>query len=759
VVVTDTLPAGYAFVSATPSQGTFNSLTGVWDVGTVGVGAIATLAAQMTVNLTGPYGTNTAEVTAADLNDPDSTPNNNDPAEDDQASITPVPAPVADLSVTKIVDNAAPLVGATITFTVTVSNAGPSGASGVVVGDPLPAAFTFASTTPSQGSYDSGTGQWSVGSLGVGASATLDLGVTVNATGPYANTAQVAASDQLDLDSTPNNSNPAEDDQASVTPVPVPVADLSVTKIVDNAAPLVGSTVAFTVTVSNTGPSGATNMAVADTLPAGFTFASATPSQGSYDSGTGQWSVGPLAAGANATLALQGTVNATGPYANTAQVTASDQLDPDSTPNNSNPAEDDQATATPVPVPVADVTTTVTMPVNADAGSTVTGAVTYSNNGPSTAAGVGYTLQLTPGTAGVAITGLPGGASFSYDQPSGVVTLTGMPATLASGESLSVTVSYTAPPTGTVTVTSGISTTTDQGANLAPDTAADDTTVGEVADVFTTVDMPATADTGSTVTGSVTFGNNGPSTAAGVGYTLQLTPGTAGVAITGLPGGASYSYDEPSGVVTLTGMPVTLASGDSLSLTVSYTAPDPGTVTVDSGISTTTNEAGQTANNAASDPTVIALAGADLLLVKSAAPGRATVGGQITFTLTVRNLGPVVATGVTVTDTLPAAVSVTGTSAGCTTLGSSVTCSLPSLAVGAETAFTITVTGNTTGAFVNSATVDANESDPEPANNDSDADIAFDEIAPIPILDPAHLVLFAALIALAGALAVRRVVG
>jgi hypothetical protein len=43
------------------------------------------------------------------------------------------------------------------------------------------------------GTYTSGTGVWSIGTLANGASATLTITATVNATGSYANTATIAA--------------------------------------------------------------------------------------------------------------------------------------------------------------------------------------------------------------------------------------------------------------------------------------------------------------------------------------------------------------------------------------------------------------------------------------------------------------------------------------------------------------------------------------------------------------------------------------
>ena len=66
-----------------------------------------------------------------------------------------------------------------------------------------------------------------------------------------------------------------------------PTADLSVTKTVSDATPNVGDQITFTVTLSNQGPDAATGVEVTDLLPAGLTFVSATPSQGTYNNVSG----------------------------------------------------------------------------------------------------------------------------------------------------------------------------------------------------------------------------------------------------------------------------------------------------------------------------------------------------------------------------------------------------------------------------------------------------------------------------------------
>jgi hypothetical protein len=102
-------------------------------------------------------------------------------------------------------------------------------ATGTNVTDVLPAGYTFVSNSPSTGTYTSGTGVWSMGTLSNGASATLTITATVNATGGYANTATIAA----------NGSQPLNNTSTS-TPVPVPQANVSIVKTVNNATPNVG---------------------------------------------------------------------------------------------------------------------------------------------------------------------------------------------------------------------------------------------------------------------------------------------------------------------------------------------------------------------------------------------------------------------------------------------------------------------------------------------------------------------------------------
>ncbi|MCP3893839.1 MAG: DUF11 domain-containing protein, partial [Bacteroides sp.] len=122
-----------------------------------------------------------------------------------------------------------------------------------------------------------------------------------------------------------------------------PENDLSLTKTVSPSSVEIGSDVVYTIVVSNAGPFEATNVIVSDTLPTSFTYVSDDGGvASSHNSGVLTWSAGTIAIGGSATLNITVTANAAGIPVNSAEVTASDLNDPDSTPNNNNPAEDYQ---------------------------------------------------------------------------------------------------------------------------------------------------------------------------------------------------------------------------------------------------------------------------------------------------------------------------------------------------------------------------------------------------------------------------------
>ncbi len=331
------LPSGYTYISD-DAAGNYNNTTGLWTVSSLNSGSVASINIRATVNFTGNYNA-TAEVMAADNQDPDSTPGNGVVTEDDYASITSNPLAVSDLEVSMSVTNPTPMVGSNITFTVNVTNNGPSAATGVTVADLLPNGFTYISDNAG-GNYNAVTGIWTVSSLASGSSASMQINVLVNPTGAYTNVAEIMTSNNFDPDSTPGNGVVTEDDYASVTVNPVPVADLSLTQSVNDLNPTTGDTVIFTLTIQNNGPSAATGVNLENVVPSGYGNITPITSGSTLNGNTLNWNGLTIAGGSSVQLQFSAVVLTTGTYFNSAEITASDVLDPDSDPAQSFDVDD-----------------------------------------------------------------------------------------------------------------------------------------------------------------------------------------------------------------------------------------------------------------------------------------------------------------------------------------------------------------------------------------------------------------------------------
>ena len=200
VIVTDALPTGYTFVSASATTGTYNNATGVWTIGNFAQGFTPELTITAKVNNTGVY-TNTGVISGKNT-DPNTLNNT--------SSVSTTPIPNADLSVVKTANTSSPTIGSNVTFNIEVKNNGPSAATGVTVNDVLPNGYTFVSATPSTGSWSAPN--WTIGNLAIDGTATLTIVATVKSSGTYANKACVSGT-RADLVST--------NDCSTSTPNPV----------------------------------------------------------------------------------------------------------------------------------------------------------------------------------------------------------------------------------------------------------------------------------------------------------------------------------------------------------------------------------------------------------------------------------------------------------------------------------------------------------------------------------------------------------
>ena len=696
VVLTDTLPAGVSFSSLTTSAGSASESSGVitGTLGTLASGASATVTITVDINnSTVGTITNNASVTATETE-----LNSNDNSTSEPTTVNPL----VDVRVTKS-DSADPVdAGSQFSYTVVVSNTGPSTASGVTLTDLLPAGVSFSSGTTTQGtiSESSGTVTASLGALAAGASETVTIIVDVAGTtsGTITNNASVTS---VEADSNSANNSTTEDTTI------VPVVDLVVAKSDNPDAVNAGGLLTYTVLVTNNGPSPATSVTLTDILPTAVAFDSGSATQGTVteSSGTVTASLGTLASGASATVTILTTVanSASGTITNSASVVATE-----TETNTANNSDTEPTTVT----PVIDLSITKTDDVDpVDAGGTLVYSLVVTNAGPSTATGVIVTDVIPGDVTFVSSTTTLG----SVGEASGVVTAN--VGTLARGASATVTITVTAAGTAVGTFTNNASVTGNQtDINTANNFVSEDTTINPVVDlVVTKTDSVDPVNAGASFSYTVTVRNDGPSTATGVVLTDTLPAGISVDSTSSSQG----SVGQAGGVVTAN--VGTLASGASATVTINVTVADSTVGTIVNNATVTANETEtDSSNNSTMEPTVVTPV-VDLSVTKADDVDPIFVNGSVTYTLVVVNAGPSTATGVTLVDTLPAGLSFGGgstTQGSVSSSGNLITANVGTLASGASSTVTLIATAGTTlGTVTNSATVSATQTETNAADN------------------------------------------
>src|ERR1019366_5106344 len=344
VVVTDSLPAGAAFV-LTSGGGVNNGGTVNWSLGPLTAGQVS----NVTVTVTAPAGGALTNVATVSSPAPDTNFLNNT-----SPPVTTAVTPVADV----VLGNAGPanvLAGAAYTNTISVTNLGPSVAGNIVVVDTEPDGTKVTNTVP--GLASGGVTNFLVVEVAPGA-------------GPLTNSASSSAAtgDPVPL----NNTN-----IVAVTAV-TPSADLAIGKS-GAATVFATSNLTYTISVTNLGPSAAGVGVVTDSLPAGAAFV-LTSGGGVNNGGTVNWSLGPLTAGQVSNVPLTVTAPAGGALTNVATV-SSPAPDTNFLNNTSPPV-------TTAVTPVADVVLGNAGPANVLAGAAYTNTISVTNLGPSVAGNI-----------------------------------------------------------------------------------------------------------------------------------------------------------------------------------------------------------------------------------------------------------------------------------------------------------------------------------------------------------------------------------
>lgn len=228
-----------------------------------------------------------------------------------------------DLSIGKT-DSPDPVIaGSVLTYTITVTNNGPStinAADTFTVTDVLPSGLSSCSHTPSAGTYTVASGEWTGVSLANGGSVILTIACTVDA-----NFAGTSLSNSVTVTPPTGTTDPLGGNNTA-GPVITAVnreANLSVSKTDGVATVVAGGTTTYTIVVSNAGPSFANNSIVTDTPSAGLVLTGVSCASAGGASCPGVLTVADLT-GAGLTIAILppgGTVTLTV----TANVTATGQ--------------------------------------------------------------------------------------------------------------------------------------------------------------------------------------------------------------------------------------------------------------------------------------------------------------------------------------------------------------------------------------------------------------------------------------------------
>jgi len=561
----------------------------------------------------------------------------------------------ANVTITKIADASTANAGDTIGFTVLVSNSGAGTATGATLTDPLPAG--------------SGAGvSWSIdiqsnaGLCSISGSKpnqVLSCGPTTLASGVSFNvhiTATTSAAECTVYNNTATATTTNDGGGTSQATITCRPASVAITKSPDAASVSAGTQIGFTVTLSNTGAGTANGVTVSDPLPAGsgsgLTWSINSQSNAglcSINSPTAPQtlSCGPttLASGVSFSVHITATTSAAEctVYANTATATTTNDGGGSS-----------QATIT---CHLANATITKTPDAaSVSAGTSIGFTVTLSNTGAGTATGVTLSDALPGGILLTPVhwsidgsTGNPAAFSISGVDGSQAMSLAGQPISLVAGASL--TVHVTAPTTAqncaVYNNTADVST-SDAGSGSA---SASETVLCASITVTKTADA-ASVSAGTPIGFTVTLSNTGAGTANGVTVSDPLPAGSgSGLtwSINSQSNAGLCSINSPTAPQTLSCGPTTLASGASFSVHITATtSATECTLYANTASATTTNDGGGTSQ------ATITCHLANVTITKTADASTVNEGDAIGFTVLVSNPGAGTATGVTLTDPLPA---------------------------------------------------------------------------------------------------------
>ena len=668
-----------------------------------GASRTITIAGRVSASFTAGSITNAASV-AATTPDPDLT--------DNASAITSAVAARADLQVDKT-GPATVVAGDRISWTVVVTNAGPSDAQAAALVDTLPDNLVDPAASGPGGPcpVTAGEVRCALGVVGAGTTATVTVTATVDPASTAAELVNTARALTTTTDPVPGNNS------ATSASTVTRAADVEVVKALTGAA-VPGRTVTWAITALSFGPSVARDVVVTDSVPEGVSAVAATGPAGSGCTVVDRsisCPLGTVVPGVPVRILVTGQLASSYAGAELTNTAAASSSTADPVPDNNSGSTTDPVT------PTADLrigkAITTGPPV---AGEPITFVIDVDNDGPSDARGVVVTDQIPTEASGLRATVSGGG---------GTCVLTGSAlrcelATVADGDSREITVSGTLTQSAGSTLTNTASVASDtpdpeQGNNLSTATSS----IGATADLSVTKSGPAEITAGGSATWTVTVHNAGPSDAREVTLSDPAPDGLTGFTVT--PRGGPVCTDPVACNIG------TVAAGDDLVVAVSATVPADlaGTELVNRASVTSPTPDPDGRNNSDSATSVV-IRSADLSVVKTVDPDPLVPGEMGLYTITVHNDGPSDAAAAIAIDALPEGLSVrapgvTSTQGSCRSVGRTISCDLGTVAA-TDVVISIPIVLDpafTGSRIVNTASVSSTTPDPLPDNNSTTSDV------------------------------------
>ena len=632
VVVKDTLPAAVDFLSAVPGPdgGVCPSNVCTWTIANVGPNVSGSIQITVRVNISAQDGATLLNAATLRYSDANGIFREQLSAE---ATVT-VTRPKMTINKTADVTTADP--GDLIVYTLAYDNAGTGEATSVVIKDTLPADVSFVSAvpTPDGGTCPSGVCTWTIPSVPGGDNGTITVTVRVNAGVPDGRILTNGVT--LDYDDANGNGQARQSDSVDVR-VTAPIGRFR--KVADVTLADPGDLITYTLTFTNIGTGNASNVWINDTIPADTTYVSSTPAPTSNTSTTYRWNFANVGPGGTAVVTLVVKVKPGTPDRRFINNTATADYSDANGNFKGTLSDGDGVTVT---APLMSITKE-DGETFADPGDIFTYTITYRNTGSGVATGV------------VIVDTLPSQVTVLNETPpptniSGLVH-TWTIGTVAPGNVSVITIRVrvnVGTPDQTLVENIVVMNSSDANGNPLPQRSAEARlTVRSPVFTFTKTANVSEADPGDTITYTLQYKNIGSGRARGVIVNDTIPVGTTFVS-SNPPyfsfSGSTYRWNVGTVVANATG-----------TITV--------VVRVDAGladgtplVNTATLDYSDDNNNfieRLTDDARTTVTAPVLTIIKTVDVSTADPSDLLTYTITYKNIGSGVATGVEITDTLP----------------------------------------------------------------------------------------------------------